>query len=566
MRITPTRCVRLLSALVACASLAPMLAPSPAGASISQASLFEDDVQILSSPAATLQDLRHLGVTMVRLNLRWSAIAPSPNSHRRPRFNASNPNAYPHGAWSIYDTIVQDARRDRIQLMFVPTAFAPLWAQGANPGRYGCHYSTSFAFMPSVREYRQFVTAVGRRYPSVHTWELYNEANFGEDLCPQGINGSHVLYSPVMYRALAGAAWGALHATGHGRDTFLIGALAARGGVHAVSRGTGSPGAYGETPPLAFIRELYCLDSHFHRYMGGAAAVRNCPTSGGAYRRFRARNPVLFSTTGWSVHPYPLTRDASAPPNTTRYHNPDYVAFSQIPNMARTLDRIQRSYGSRKRFPIWNTEYGYITNPPNASRSSPNVSLANQAYYDNWAEYLSWLNPRIASAMQFLLVDPNPSVGVPQCGGFASGLVFFGARPFTRGCSRYTPGASKPGYDAYRLPIYVPSTSTGAGGSVTVWGCVRPAHFALLDTRTPQTANIQFQRGSSGSWTNVASVTISSLSQSCYFRIPVKLPGSGALRLAYNYPGDAHLAPPGAGNYVDPLTPSVSRRIAVTVR
>ena len=53
----------------------------------------------------------------------------------------------------------------------------------------------------------------------------------------------------------------------------------------------------------------------------------------------------------------------------------------------RTLDRLNRAYGSRTQFPIWNTEYGYWTNPPEAAAR---ISPATAAYYINWAEYLSW--------------------------------------------------------------------------------------------------------------------------------------------------------------------------------
>jgi hypothetical protein len=570
--------LRLLTALLfATASTALLLTSPPAIASGGQISVFQDDVQMLTNPTQTLQDLRHLGVSTVRLGVHWSAIAPSPGSRRKPRFNASDPNAYPAAKWKIYDGIVREATADGIRLLFIPTGFTPLWAQGANPRKYGAHYDVRFAFMPSASGYGQFVRALGTRYsghfkprgsstalPAVQTWELYNEPNFGEDLAPQGINGSHVLYAPVMYRSLLAAGWSALHATGHGRDTILIGALAARGQVIPSSRKTGLPGAYGETPPLQFIRELYCLDSSYHQYRGAAAAVRKCPTTAAASRRFRARNPALFSASAWSIHPYPLTNDANVPPTKTHYHNPNYVSFSQIPNMERTLDRIQRGYRSGRRFPIWNTEYGYITNPPNASRTNPNVSLANQAYYDNWAEYLSWRNPRILSTMQYLLVDPNPSVGVPQCGGFASGLIFFGTRPTTSGCSRYMPGATKPAYDAYRLPLFLPSTATKAGRSLTVWGCVRPARYALLDLHTPQIADIQFQRGSSGPWVTVATVRTSVAS--CYFNTSVKFPASGAVRLAWFYPADdPKLAPPASGNYVDPLRPAVSRTVTIKI-
>jgi hypothetical protein len=552
-------------ALAVFAALPLVSAPS-ALASGKQVSLFEDDVSLIQNPGPTLQELRHLGVTMVRLNFRWSFIAPSPTSRTRPRFNAADPNSYPAGVWKPYDTIVNDARADGIQVMFTPTAFAPVWAQGANPQKYGAKYNWEYAFMPSANEYKQFIEAVGKRYPSVHTWELYNEPNFGEDLAPQGIDGSHVLYSPVMYRGLISAAWGALHATGHGRDTIVVGALAAHGAQIPSSHNFGLPGAYGETPPLQFIRELYCLDSSYHPYRGAAAAVRKCPTTAAASRRFRAQNPALFSSSAWSIHPYPLGADGGTPPTRTHYNNPNFAGFSQLPNMLSALDRVQRAYGSGKRFPLWNTEYGYITNPPN--RTEHFASPVTQAFFDNWAEYLSWKSGRIASAMQYLLYDPNPSVGTPECGGFASGLLYFPTPPTppVTDCGAYPPGAAKPGLAGYRLPIYLPSGSARPGHALTVWGCVRPAHYALLDTHKPQTALIQLQRGSRGGWSTVASVTFRNPASSCYFTRQVKFPASGAVRLVYSYPAnDPRLVPGIPHTYFDPLVPSVSRTVTVKI-
>jgi hypothetical protein len=564
MRVTLTAGRTVIATALAAAALL-IAVPASANASGGQVSVFEDDVALVQNPTATMQELRHLGVTIVRMNVRWSVIAPSSTSRTRPNFNAADPNAYPPGAWSQLDAVVAAAKADGIQLMFNPTAFAPLWAQGANPQKYGAHYDPEFAFMPSANEYKQFVEAVAKRYPTVHAWELYNEPNFGEDLAPQGINHSTVLYSPVMYRGLLNAAWGALHATGHSRDTIILGALAAYG-THSPSRtGTGLPGAYGETPPLEFIRDLYCLDSHYHPYRGAAAKVRNCPTTAAASRKFKAQNPALFSASAWSDHPHRLGLDNNTPPNTTHYRNPNYTGFSQLPNMVKVLDQVQHAYGSRKSFPVWNTEFGYITNPPNKTEAY--VSPVNQAYYDNWAEYLSWKNARVASAMQFLLYDPNPSVGTPECGGFASGLVFFAGPPTTSGCASYPPGVAKPGLDAYRLPIFLPTASARRGRALTVWGCVRPAHYALLDTRKPQTAQIQFQRGSKGAWTTISSVTLKKLSASCYFNVNLKFAASGSVRLAYGYPaGDSRLAAGIPNTNFAPGTRSVSRTVAVTIR
>ncbi len=75
--------------------------------------------------------------------------------------------------------------------------------------------------------------------------------------------------------------------------------------------------------------------------------------------------------------------------------------------------------------------------------------------------------------MQYLLYDPNPRLA-PEYGGFASGLIF------------YDGAVRKPGYDAYRLPLFLPSTTAkSARQSLEVWGCVRPAHYARLDTQAP---------------------------------------------------------------------------------
>jgi hypothetical protein len=454
--------------------------------------------------------------------------------------------------------------------MFVPSGFAPLWAQGPNPGRYAGKYNSYYAFEPSNNEFAQFLRAAGTRYsghftppgshsalPRVSTWELWNEPNFGEDLAPQAIDGSAVLYSPVLYRGLANAGWSALHATGHGNDTILIGALAARGSQIVGFKRYGLPGTYGETKPLTFIRELYCLNPSYHQYLGASAAVRGCPTTPAGYRSFRARNPVLFGASGWSDHPYPVNQ----PPNRAYSGDPSYTDFSELPRMAQTLDRIQRVYGSGKRFPIWNTEYGYITNPPNRSEAvnkchcqyvSPDVA----GYYLNWAEYLSWRNPRIASTMQYLMYDPNPTVGTPEYGGFSSGLIYY---PTVLG------GQAKESYYDYRLPVFMPSTSAGAGKTLEVWADVRPAPFATVDTRQAQFAQIQFAPGTSDSWKTVKTVEVTD--PHGYIDTRIAFPGTGQVRIAYTYPAlDVGLAPPPGGGYTEPLVPPVnSRTVGITI-
>ena len=111
-----------------------------------------------------------------------------------------------------------------------------------------------------------------------------------------------------MYRPIVDAGWKALHATGHGHDTILIGEFAARGnGFRSPHPGQpqGLPGNYGQTKPLEFLRTLYCLDSSYRQLRGSAARAHGCPTNAAGSRRFRAQHPGLFSASGVGDHPYP---------------------------------------------------------------------------------------------------------------------------------------------------------------------------------------------------------------------------------------------------------------------
>ncbi len=116
---------------------------------------------------------------------------------------------------------------------------------------------------------------------------------------------------------------------------------------------------------------------------------------------------------------------------------------------------MQHVYGSSKQFPIFSTEFGYQTTPPDTEAGTVSPALA--AEYLNWSEYLTWRDPRIRSYDQYLLVDP------PR-GNFASALEF-------------SDGTPKPGFYAYRMPIYLPVTATNRGQPLEVWGAVRPAYY-----------------------------------------------------------------------------------------
>jgi hypothetical protein len=387
--------------------------------------------------------------------------------------------------------------------------------------------------MPSAPDYGQFVQAVATRYsgtykpagagtalPRVSFWELWNEPSFGLELAPQASNNSQVPIAPVTYRRLVGAGWSALERTGHARDAIVIGNLAPRGlsAPPSPQFPQGLPGIYSTTKPLIFIRALYCVDSAYRPLRGSAARSIGCPTTAAASLQFRASNPALFGASGFGMHPYGYN---DRPPNVPGGNDPNNIDFARISHLAQALARLSSTYGSGRRLPIYNTEFGYITSPP--GRRGPFLSATTDAVFLNLAEYLSYRNRRIASTMQYLLQDYN-SKGT----GFATGLISY------RGTRKAT-------YDAYRMPIYLPVTSGRRGRPLEVWGCARPAPYAAADTHHPQSVEIQFRPAAGGAFETLKTVPITSARG--YFDVRLSFPASGVVRLAWAYPAADPLFP-----------------------
>jgi hypothetical protein len=473
-----------------------------------------DDTALRTEPGPTLDQIKKLGAERVHVYLHWTDVAPDITSTVRPSFNATDPAAYPAANWAVFDTIIRDikARGMGIDLALVPPP--PRWASGR--GAPDPSTPTQWAWRPSATDFGQFVTAVATRYsghyippgatqpvPRVDFWSIWNEPNLGTQLAPQAVDNSQLEVSPRLYRKLLDAAWTALQTTGHGHDTVLIGEVAPA----AVTTGAG-PGNFNAMAPLRFLRALYCVDSAYRRLRGEAARLRGCPTTAAGSAAFDARNPGLFDASGFADHPYPQ----GLPPDTVTPDEPDFAELAEIPKLERVLDALQRVYGAHTTFPIYSTEFGYQTTPPDIE--SGTVSPQTAAVWLNWSEYLTWLDPRIRSYDQFLITDP------PR-GNFASGL-------------ETATGVPKPGFYAYRMPIYLPVTTTNRGHPLLVWGGVRPAYFARRDTHRPQRVKIQFRPASGARFQTVAAVNLTS--RYGYFDVKLVLPATGTVRTAWTYP------------------------------
>jgi hypothetical protein len=303
------------------------------------------------------------------------------------------------------------------------------------------------------------------------------------------------------------AAWRALQATGHGplSDTILVGELAPEGGP-----GEPVPRVEQPIPPMEFLEGLYCVGSDFQPLSGAAAAALGCP-AGGSASSFVKTHPGLFDATGFAHHPYSFFLAPNVP-----YTAPQDSGFVPLVNLSRLengLDRIFHAYGVSRQIPIYLTEYGYETNPPNPFHD---ISLQQQAKYLDEAQYMASQDPRVRSMSQFLLRDSAPNTAFPvgsppYWSTFQTGLEFVN-------------GTKKPALAAYRLPIWIPSA---VGRSVTVWGMIRPA--------TGTTHALLLWRGAAGGpFRTIAKVTVNGTSKT--FTTRVSVPGAGAVRIAWTGP------------------------------
>jgi len=432
----------VLPRLLVAACLMALALPGAAHAASFQESIAQDERQLLyNGPDVreqTLDELQSLGVDTIRVLFTWSDVAPEAGSTRRPpNFDAANPAHYPAEAWNRYDALVRSAARRRLGLILTPTTPMPVWAsqcRGSPVARTTCN--------PDPAAFGALVRAVGTRYsgaypdeddggallPRVRRWGLMNEAHVGRWMTPQFVRrrGRIVPASPARYRRLALAAVAALRATGHRRDLILLGESAPIG--HTRGPLVTRPVATAE-----FWRNLLCIDRAGRPLRGRAAVEQDCR------RRFR------LNVTAAAHHPY--VRGGSRPPLTPPRR--DEITIGSIGRLKAILAAGARHGRIPRGLPIWYTENGFQTNPPDRLLG---VSLRAQVSHMHQADWIAYRDRSVRSVAQYLLRDD------PTLGGFQSGL-------------RFNDGSPKPSLAAYRFPVW----AVRRGIFVTVFGQVRDA-------------------------------------------------------------------------------------------
>jgi hypothetical protein len=372
---------RVLLAAVALAA-AGLAAPSASAARGMLTGIYDEPHTLYGNPDQVFPILRQLRTQVLRVNLYWGGRFGA--AKRRP-FDATDPADAAYD-WSLYDRLVNYASQYRVRVLFSIYG-TPRWENpaGVNRAPRVAKDLQDFAFAAAIRYSGTYPGADGRILPAVKLWLAWNEPNNPVFLSPQyrRVGGRWVVQSARDYAAICNAVYSGIHAAPVAGARVACGATA--------PRGNNSPrSSRPSVSPLAFLRAAKAagmrrFDAYAHHpYYGGPSETPTTPPRGG--------------------------RKATA---------------VTLGNIRALIAELTRLYGRR---PLWLTEYGYQTNPPDRQFG---VSLARQAQYLRQAFAIARRNPRITMMLWFMLQDE------PILNGWQSGFMT-------------AQGKKKPSYDAFR--------------------------------------------------------------------------------------------------------------------
>jgi hypothetical protein len=408
--------------LIAFAALAVLLAlGAKASAAPGQLALIQDDAASVEGrrgdPRALLHEARHeLGADIVRANLYWRAVSPAPQSARKPSgFEVGDPSSSGY-RWAMYDAFVANARAAGLRVYLTISGPIPDWAS-REPWR--CRESC--IWRPNSRLFGRFVRAVARRYRGqVRYWSIWNEPNHFGWLMPQYTHRHRVRHAARMYRSLWYRGYRAIRRYDRARRrSVLFGELA--------------PFA----SPRAFLHSAMCLDRDGRPLR---SRPRGCP-----------RRPVKLPVGGIAHHPYP--HGATAHP-LSRVPGASNITIAYLPRLKRSMALAARHGRMPRRRPIFLTEYGIQSRPPDRKATS----LRGQAKWLDQSARLVWSDRRVKSTAQYELFD------VSDTDEFNMGL-------------RTATGARKPAWAAYRFALVATRLGRRA---VEIWGWLKPGHGRQL--------------------------------------------------------------------------------------
>ncbi|HWF51448.1 MAG TPA: hypothetical protein VG294_12485 [Solirubrobacteraceae bacterium] len=427
-RIVTFTCRRAAHALLVAAVILAV-APTASAAGLRPLRLaFTDGLFVGPTQSLWLQRAAGAGAQIVRLDAGWPAA--------RAPADPSNPTD-PAYDFTTLDSSVRNAAADGLTPLLSFTS-APAWAQGphrpasAPPG----------SWLPDPGAIEAYGRALAERYngqfrdplgsgsvlPKVTLFQLWNEPNLPQYLSPQWqkVSGHWVAVAPNHYRLMLNA--------------FYAGVKAVQPGATVVTAGTAPFGDFG----------------HGQRMM-----------------------PVLF----WSqVLRQPTSFDVlahqpySVGPPSTRALNANDVSIPDIGKLTTLLRRAERRGDALPRglhHPVWVTETGYNTKPPNPG----GIAVATAARWLEQTVYLLW-SQGVSVVTQYLIRDEPP---IPSYDQSSQSGVY------------YLDGAPKPSLTAFRFPLVGHRATTG---HVRAW------------LRAPVAGRLSVFARRSGRWTAVTTVSV----------------------------------------------------------
>jgi hypothetical protein len=323
-----------------------------------------DDGMTLGNPTKGFPILHNLRAQVVRITLWWGG--PIGVAKTQPK-NPTNP-ADPAYNWAAYDRAVQDAAKNKIKVLFSIVG-TPSWANGRRAAKYAPTRGISL---------QNFATAAAKRYsgtfepttdepalPAVHLWLAWNEPNNPVFLYPQyrKVHGRWIAQSAYSYVRICNAIYKGVHGVQHAAAKVACGGTDPRGNNQPRSKRA-------SISPLAFLRSV----KKYH----------------------------LRSFDAWAHHPY-ASRPTESPTAKPNAKDKNTVILGNIGVLTKELTRL---YGKRK--PLWITEYGYQTRPPDRTFG---VAWKTQAKYLAQAYSIARKNPRIQMMIWFLVKDESRLAG-----------------------------------------------------------------------------------------------------------------------------------------------------------
>lgn len=335
---------------------------------------FHDDPNFRwkSDRSARVEAAASANASVMRLLVQWDLTAKTRPASPTDPFD-------PAYTFDDLDEAIRDAQTHDMEVMLTISG-TPSWANGGRKPNV----------MPRrVTDFRDFARAIASRYsgryegyPFVRFWSVWNEPNLQRFLSPQ-FNSRGKSVAPANYARL-----------------YAAGYTGIKAGNRLAKVGIGETSARGSDKP------------------GGVRPTH----SPGKFAQLVAKANRRLKFDAWTHHPYP-TNPNSPPTQAVKWPN---VSLKSLPR----FDESLKKWFKRKSVPIWITEYGHQTNPPDPL----GVSYAAQAAYIQQSLSIAAGYPFVEMFIWFVFRD-DP--GQP----WESGLYTIAGAPKGSSPARFTTAA-----------------------------------------------------------------------------------------------------------------------------